>query len=109
VVVDLYVEALDPEDPTRYHDGEGWRPLERREERIDVRGASPVTLEVRSTRTGPLLPDLEGSPPLSVRWSGAQAWAGSGYAALLEAGYATDAESFREALREHREPMLAVA
>jgi penicillin amidase len=109
VVVDLYVEALDPEDPTRYHDGEGWRPLERREERIDVRGASPVTLEVRSTRNGPLLPDLEGSPPLSVRWSGAQAWAGSGYAALLEAGYATDAESFREALREHREPMLAVA
>jgi penicillin amidase len=109
VVVDLYVETLDPEDPSRYHDGEGWRPLEQREETIEVRGGAAQTLEVRSTGNGPLLPDLAGSPPLSVRWSGAQPGAGSGFAPLLEASLASDADGFREALREHREPMLAVA
>ncbi|HVH19953.1 MAG TPA: penicillin acylase family protein [Myxococcota bacterium] len=108
VVVDLYVETLDPDDPTRYHDGDGWRPLDRREERIEVRGGASELLDVRSTRNGPLLPDLQGNPPLSVRWSGAQG-AGSGFAALLEGAYTGDADAFRESLREHREPMLAVA
>jgi penicillin amidase len=109
VVVDLYVETLDPDDATRYHDGEGWRPLEQREETIEVRGGAAQTLVVRSTGNGPLLPDLPGSPPLSVRWGGARTGAGSGFAPLLEASFAADADGFREALREHREPMLAVA
>jgi penicillin amidase len=108
VVVDLYIETLDPDDPTRYHDGEGWRSLDLREERIEVRGGAAEVLEVRSTRNGPLLPDLQGSPPLSVRWSGAQD-VGSGFAALLDGTYAADADAFRESLRDHREPMLAVA
>ncbi|HVN36983.1 MAG TPA: penicillin acylase family protein, partial [Myxococcota bacterium] len=76
---------------------------------IEVRGGSAQTLEVRSTGNGPLLPDLPGSPPLSVRWAGAQPGAGSGFAPLLEASLAADADGFRDALRDHREPMLAVA
>lgn len=109
VVMDLYVETLDPDDPTRYHDGEDWRPLERREERIEVRGGAAETFEVRRTRNGPLLPDLPDGPPLALRWTGGQDDAGSGYAPLLEAARAADADVFREALRDHREPILAVA
>ena len=71
--------------------------------------AAAQQLDVRSTGNGPLLPDLPGNPPLSVRWSGAQGGAGSGFASLLDVAHAADADSFREALREHREPMLAVA
>jgi penicillin amidase len=109
VVIDLYVETIDPKNPTRYHDGGSWRPLERRSETIEVRGGAPEPFEVRRTRNGPLLPDLEGRPPLSVRWAGDRLDGGSGYAALLDAGYAADAQALLEALRGLREPMLAVA
>lgn len=109
VVVDLYVETLDPDDPTRYHDGNGWRRLERREERLALRGGGAETLEVRRTENGPLLPDLAGRPPLAVRWAGALDGGASGFAALLEVAHAGDAEGVQAALREHREPMLAVA
>jgi penicillin amidase len=45
---------------------------------------------------------------MAVRWTGALRAGGNGFAALLDAAYASDAEGLREALREHREPMLAV-
>ena len=107
VVVDLYHEVLDPDDPTRYHDSNSWRPLDRREEVLEVRGGRPERFEVRRTRNGPLLPDL--ASPISVRWSGDRLDGRSGLAALIDAGYASDAHALLEALREHREPMLAVA
>lgn len=107
VVVDLYHEVLDPNDPTRYHDGNAWRPLERREEVLNVRGGRPQPFEVRRTRNGPLLPDLE--TPISVRWAGDRMDGRSGLAALIDASYAGDANGLLEALRDHREPMLAVA
>jgi penicillin amidase len=109
VAVDLYEESLDAKDPTRFYDGQRWRKLGRREERLSVRGGREELLEVWSTDNGPLLPDLPAGLALSVRWSGAQGDDGSGFAALLAAAHAPDAEAFREALREHREPMLAVA
>lgn len=109
VVVDLYVETLRPEDATRYHDGSAWRPLERREEILTVRGGATQTFEVRRTLNGPLLPDLDGRSPLAVRWAGAMQTGGSGFDALLEATAAESATDLTEALRGHREPMLAVA
>lgn len=109
VVVDLYVETLHPEDPTRYHDGSAWRPLERREEILSVRGAAAQTFEVRRTLNGPLLPDLDGRAPLAVRWVGALSKGGSGFDALLALSSAENAAELLDALREHREPMLAVA
>jgi penicillin amidase len=107
VVMDLYDEVLDPDDPTRYHDGSAWRPLDRREETLGVRGGRAQSFEVRRTRNGPLLPDIDS--PISVRWAGDRLDGRSGLAALIDAGYASDAQSLLEALREHREPMLAVA
>jgi penicillin G amidase len=107
VVVDLYDEVLDPKDPTRYHDGSGWRPLDRREETLAVRGGRAQAFEVRRTRNGPLLPDL--ATPISVRWSGDRLDGRSGLAALIDAGYANDAHALLEALRDHREPIIAVA
>ena len=57
-VEDLFVELPDPSDPTRYLAPGGPIPFTTREERIDVRGAPPVTLTVRATRHGPVISDL---------------------------------------------------
>jgi penicillin G amidase len=56
-VEDLFVEKLDPADPHRYLTPGGSRPFAIRQETIDVRGAAPVALTVRTTRHGPVLSD----------------------------------------------------
>ncbi len=105
MVVDLFVETLQPSDPTRYHDGRRWRPLDVREETIAVRGEAPVSLRVRATRRGPLLDDRFASrEPLAVAWPGARP--GNGIRGLLQAARAVDADAFRRALSAHHEPVL---
>lgn len=55
-VTDLYLERI--EGDTYLYEGE-YLPLKEREETIEVAGAEPVTITVRSTRHGPLLSDLD--------------------------------------------------
>jgi penicillin amidase len=109
VVSDLFVESLHPSDPSRYHDGAGWREFQRREEIIEIRDADSLRLEVRETRHGPLVNDLLEEPhePLAIRWIGALRSAGIG--GLLAAARARDAEELRQALASHHEPVLVVA
>jgi len=58
-VQDLFVEKVDPEDPSRYLTPDGSRAFTTREEVIEVRGGDPVTLTVRETRHGPVVSDLD--------------------------------------------------
>jgi penicillin amidase len=60
-VSDLYVERIDPADQTRYETPEGPQPFLVRREQIGVRGADPVTVDVRATRHGPVISDLGGN------------------------------------------------
>ena len=55
---DLFVEQVDPADPARYLIPGGSAPFLRRSETLLVRDSSPVQLEVRETRHGPVLSDL---------------------------------------------------
>lgn len=55
---DLFVERLDPNDPTKYLTPTGSEPFRTRTETIVVRGAAPLTVEVRETRHGPVLSDV---------------------------------------------------
>src|SRR5271157_886027 len=57
-VEDLFIEKIDPSDPSRYLVPEGSMPFETRSERIAVRGEAPVDLVVRTTRHGPVLSDV---------------------------------------------------
>ena len=54
--LDLFIEELNPADPERYRTPDGWAPFETRRAIIRVKDADPVTLTLRWTENGPVLP-----------------------------------------------------
>lgn len=68
---DLFMEELDPDDPTRYRTADGWASFETRRSIIQVADADPVTVTLRWSQNGPILPGSHFSlasvtPPGSV-------------------------------------------
>lgn len=55
---DLFIDRIDPDAPDRYLTPDGSQPFETRTETIQVRDES-VTFEVRETRHGPVISDLD--------------------------------------------------
>jgi penicillin amidase len=106
VVVDLFEETLHARDPSRFFDAGKWRRIGVREERIALAGGGERVLRVRETPRGPLIDGLfpEAGRPLALRWTGALA---GGLDGLLALAVARDAESAREALRAHAEPVVS--
>ncbi len=108
---DLYVEQLNPDDPSQYRDGDIWSDLEIVTETIRVQGETePVIEQVRISRHGPLLPaDLireanaeEGAAstefgPLALQWTALQG--NTIVRSILMLNQAEDWTSFRDALR----------
>lgn len=77
-VQDLYLEQIDPSDPTRYKTPTGWQSFETRWETIAVKGQTDVKHKVRITRHGPVISDAQASHAevldlsrfvLALRWS----------------------------------------
>jgi len=101
---DLYVEHVDPQDSSRYRDGNGWRTFDERRLTIAVRDAASHELAVRSTVRGPIVNalvtklDPAGDPPLSLRWVGMEHM--DDIRASIGVGRARDWPSFRNALRD---------
>lgn len=58
-VQDLYLERIDPLDPGAYLTPDGRGPFETRSERIAVKGAADEVLQIRSTRHGPVISDVD--------------------------------------------------
>lgn len=56
--MDLFIERLDPDDPSRYLTSDGPQPFTTRSERIAVRGGATETIAVRETRHGPVVSDV---------------------------------------------------
>jgi penicillin G amidase len=101
-VSDVFVEKLDPADPARYLTPQGPMPFATRQEEIRVRGASPLTLTLRSTRHGVVLSDLGDARPdagevlaLQTTWLGGEDRTPQ---ALWEMTHARDWTEFRAAL-----------
>ncbi len=110
---DLFVERLDPISRDRYLTPDGPRPFEIRDELIHRRGAPDLTVTVRATRHGPVLPD--DSPLADTRGPAGQvlalAFTGlSGADTSAEALYrinrARNWDDFVRALRFHQTPQL---
>ncbi|MGR3715205.1 MAG: penicillin acylase family protein [Thermohalobaculum sp.] len=52
---DLYIEKVNPDDPSQYLTPEGWRAFETRPIRIEISGRPALTELVRRSRHGPVL------------------------------------------------------
>ncbi|MEW5990531.1 MAG: penicillin acylase family protein [Chloroflexota bacterium] len=106
-VQDLFRETLDPDDPTRYlFEGESL-PFEVRSETIRVAGGEDVTIEVRSTRHGPILNDvdtrLEDEAPIALAWTSIREADGA-FTSVFRLNAVVDFEGFREALAGYGSP-----
>ncbi len=68
---DLFIEKVDPNDPTRYLTPTGSAPFETRREVIHVKGKPDVVLNVRSTRHGPVISDVASDAATVAKEQGA--------------------------------------
>ena len=53
---DVHVEQLNPDNPEQYRTPDGWTEFETRRSILTVKDAPPVTLTLRWTQNGPVLP-----------------------------------------------------
>lgn len=96
---DLFLERLDPADPTRYLVPGGSAPLEVVAETIAVKGREdPVVLEVRRTRHGPVIPVEGMSDTLLVAATWTALESTSPMEGILGLNRATDWDSFLSAV-----------
>ena len=54
--LDVYMEEVNPENPEEYRTPDGWAPFRTRQSIINVKDAAPVTLTLRWTENGPVMP-----------------------------------------------------
>ncbi|MEO9778295.1 MAG: penicillin acylase family protein [Sedimentitalea sp.] len=74
---DLFMEQLNPDNPEEYLTPDGYKPFESRPSIIEIKDAPPITLTLRWTDNGPVLPgsqyDLDTiTPPghvVSLSWT----------------------------------------
>jgi len=53
---DVFIERLNPDNPDEYLTPDGWKPFRTARSIVEVRDADPVTLTLRWTENGPVLP-----------------------------------------------------
>lgn len=115
-VQDLYVEELNPEDPTQYRHNGSWARFETYTHTINVRAdfpstfrapVEPLRIEVRRTLAGPVVSDVIGAfdQPVSLRWTALDR-DDTSYESFLRVNYARDWSSFKEAFKPYVSPAL---
>ncbi|WP_137928504.1 penicillin acylase family protein [Cupriavidus sp. 2SB] len=113
-VQDLFIERIDPANSKRYQTPDGWAEFVTRTETIRVKGESDVSMQVRTTRHGPVMSDVAepiraAAKPLGERYVVAFQWTAlrpddKTFQASLRMGMATDWKSFTTALRDFHAP-----
>ena len=112
-VQDLYIEHVNPADPTQYQTPAGWAAFDSRTETIRVKGQAAVPLLVRTTRHGPVLsgalPIVDRSPLDARTHVVAFAWTALRpddltAQAALRFNHATDWNQFLAAARDFGAP-----
>jgi acyl-homoserine lactone acylase PvdQ len=107
---DLYREAVHPDNPALYRDGDRWLPFVEEEIVVAVRGREPERHVRRSTVRGPicnafLTPVREGGdPPLALRWVGQEPI--DDVQTLLRLNRAQSWSEFRDALEDWAIPIF---
>lgn len=72
---DLVVVEHDPRDPSRYLTAEGSEPFQVREELLNVKGGKSETLQVTTTRWGPIIRQDAANRPIALAWTAHRAQA----------------------------------
>lgn len=99
---DLYLEELNPRDPLQYKTETGWARMRVEHEKIVVKGAPSVAVELRFTRHGPVLWE-DGKRALALRWVGADPGT-AGYLGSLAVDRATNWDEFEQAMQRWKVP-----
>lgn len=113
---DLYFEHPSPTDPALYEAGREWKKFTSRIETINVRADfpeilhnkyRPLTVNVRSTRHGPIISDQFNlfDQPVALSWTALDP-GDTTYEGFYHLQYATDWWGFNQALRFHVAPAL---
>ena len=102
---DLFIDQLDPEDPTRYRYGDDWLAMEVERDEIRVKGeAEPVEVEWKFTRHGPVIwEDPENDRVVALRWAGQEPGT-AGYLGSLAMDRVENWDGFVEAMRRWKVP-----
>ncbi|MGO4778958.1 penicillin acylase family protein, partial [Lysobacter sp. 2RAB21] len=112
---DLFFERADASGANYEADGV-WQPFQVRSEVFNVRADfpeklrrqyAPVTLQVRSSRHGPIISDhfKVFDQPVALRWTSLDA-ADTSYEAFFRMNYARDWSEFKQALSHHVAPAM---
>ena len=115
-VMDLYIEKINPENPTQYLTVDGWVDMETVIEVIQVAGEEPLELEVHLTRHGPVIDSVYGLEDfaeesglavpdhyaLALRWTALEP--SCIICSFWEINLANNWEEFREAARKFSVP-----
>ncbi|HJU39228.1 MAG TPA: penicillin acylase family protein, partial [Tahibacter sp.] len=112
---DLYFERPDA-DGLRYRVGDAWRAFDTRTETIDVhadfpaplrQAYKPVTVQVRSTRHGPVISDEFGvfEQPVALRWTALDP-DDTSYEAIYRLNFARDWDGFKAAMAPFVAPAM---
>jgi penicillin amidase len=115
-VQDLYLEQVNAEDSSEYKVGDQWQKFTVREEQIKVRAKSPdslrdplkpLTVQIRLSRHGPIISDLFKvfDQPVALHWTGLES-SDTSYEAFFGLNYASNWQTFGEALSDHVAPTL---
>lgn len=110
-VQDLFVETLDPQNPSHYLTPTGSRAFEEHEEIIHVKHEADIVLKVRATRHGPVLSDIDTAMAKQAGAGKVMALAFTGLGdhdttseALMHLDRAHNWATFRDALRKYQAP-----
>lgn len=115
-VQDLYIEQLDPKNPSVYRGPNGPLAFTVRQEIIDIKGESPLRFLVKETRHGPVISDSYAKAKriidterfaLALRWT-ALDLENQSVVGLLEMNQAKNVDTFKQALRKNYAPMQNV-
>lgn len=113
---DLFVEQLNPEQPDEYRRAEAWKKFTVRTESINIKAEfpaalrnpiNPIEIEVRETDVGPVVTQINDTfeQTVALRWSALEP-GDTTYESFFRLNYATDWDSFKNALKFHVAPSL---
>jgi penicillin G amidase len=99
---DLYLEDLNPADPSQYKTPNGWEAMQIRKETFGVGGGHTVEVDLKFTHHGPVLWD-DGKRALALHWVGAEPGT-AGYLGSLAIDRAQNWKEFEAAMPRWKVP-----